>query len=462
MPEGGHPYIPNSAPAIRVELLRAIGAPCVSDLFVSVPERLRSPPLLDLPAAFPSELELERHVRELLERNRSTDDLLSFLGAGCWQHHVPAICDEIARRAEFLTAYWGNTYTDRGKYQAFFEYASLLGELLEMDAVSLPVYDWGSAAVVALRMAGRLTGRSEVVLAQALSPERRAVVGTGCGPDLTVIDAGSPTGGVDLGRLTAAIGAGTAAVYLENPSYLGVVEAAAADVAERAHAAGALSVVGVDPISLGVLAPPVAYGADIVCGELQGLGMHMDYGGGLAGFVATPDDERYIGAYPTFLIGIAPTDVPGEFGFGLVDWDRTSYMRREAGNDYGGTTTGLYAITAAVYLSLVGPDGLGELGAGILQRSHYAASELSAIPGVEAPATGGPFFKEFAVRFDGTGVTVAAVNEALLAEGILGGKDVSTELPELGQSALYCVTEVHTQADIDRLVAAVRRAVEAA
>lgn len=457
-----HPLIPNSAPSTRAEMLAVLGVADVDELYESIPERLRFRGSLALPEAL-DELGVERFVGGLLDRDLPCGELLSFLGAGCWQHYVPAACDEIARRAEFLTAYWANAYSDYGKHQAFFEYASLLGELLEMDAVSLPTYDWGNAAAVSLRMAARLTGRDEIVLPRDLAPERRAVVLNSLKPDLRVREVGFDlaTGSLDLDALGDAVSERTAAVYVENPSYLGLIEPRGEAIAELAHERGALLVVGVDPSSLGVLAPPAAYGADIVCGELQPLGMHMDFGGGLAGFVATPDTEEYIGEYPTFLIGITDTDDPDEHGFGLVAWERTSYMRREAGKDFGGTTTGLWAITAAVYLSLLGPNGMRELGEGILQRSHYAALRLGAVEGVTAPAVRGPFFKELVVGFGESGRTVEEINRSLLEQGIVGGRDLSRELPELGQSALFCVTEVHTQADLDRLAEAIRTAIRA-
>ena len=177
----------------------------------------------------------------------------------------------------------------------------------------------------------------------------------------------------------------------------------------------------------------------------------MHYGGGLAGFVASPDEERFVSEYPTFLIGLGPTVVEGEYGFGEVVWERTSYVQRGDSKEYTGTTQFLWAIAAGAYLALVGPQGLAELGQGIMERSHYAAQRLGELPGVRAPALEGPFFKEFVVDFGETGRTVEEVNRALRARGIFGGKDLSSEYPELGQSALYSVTEVHTKADIDRL-----------
>jgi glycine dehydrogenase subunit 1 len=217
-------------------------------------------------------------------------------------------------------------------------------------------------------------------------------------------------------------------------------------------------VVGVDPISLGVLASPAGVGADIVCGDLQPLGVPLLYGSGLSGFIATRDEERFVREFPTFLIGRTDTTRPGEHGFGLVAWERTSYMQRERGNDFGGTTTALWGIAAAVYLSLLGPHGLRELGEGILQRRAYAAHRLAEIPGVSVPAPDAPRFKEFPVSFAGTDLTVEEVNSRLLDRGILGGHRVTG--PGLENTALYCVTETHRQADIDRLVEAVAEIVE--
>jgi glycine dehydrogenase subunit 1 len=449
-----HPYIPNSVPRIKREMLDEIGVRDVEELYGAIPERLRFRRPLDLPPPLRSEQALRRHMEELLGLNESCKEALSFLGGGCWQHYVPAVCDEIANRAEFVTAYYGDTYSDHGKLQAMFEFASMIGELVELEAVGMPTYDWGSAAATSICMAARITGRSVALVPRSLGAERRSIVKGFCAPwvELVEIPFDGATGLLDVAAIRGALSADTACVYLESPGYLGTIETQAREVAALAHEAGALAVVGVDPISLGVLEAPPRYGADIVCGELQPLGIHMHYGGGLAGFVATPDEERFVVEYPTFLIGLGPTTA-GEYGFGEVVWERTSYVQRGDSKDYTGTTQNLWAIVAGVYLALLGPRGLAELGQGILQRSQYAAKRLGELPGVRAPALGRPFFKELVVDFGGTGKTVAEVNTALRGRGILGGKDLSAEYPELGESALYCVTEIHTKADIDRLAA---------
>jgi glycine dehydrogenase subunit 1 len=295
----------------------------------------------------------------------------------------------------------------------------------------------------------------------SVAPERRSIVAGYCEPKVEVVEVpfDRTTGALDLDALGAALSDDVACVYVENPGYLGTIEAGSRRIADLAHAAGALSVVGVDAVSLGVLEAPPRYGADIVCGELQGLGIHMHYGGGLAGFVATPDEEHYVAEYPMYLVGLAPTGVDGEYGFGEVLYERMSYVQRGDSKEYAGTTQNLWAIVAGVYLALLGPVGLAELGQGIMQRAQYAALRLSELPGVAAPLLDSPFFKELVVGFDGTGKTVAELNRALRERGIYGGKDLSGEFPDLGQAALYCVTEIHTKADIDRLVESLREVI---
>src|SRR5262249_1631032 len=227
------------------------------------------------------------------------------------------------------------------------------------------------------------------------------------------------------------------------------------EAAEIARAAGAETIVGVDPISLGVLAPPGDWGADIVVGTTQPLGVHMNCGGGVGGFIATRDEERYAREYPTLQVSICDTVEPGERGFGVILFEQTSYGSRENGKDWTGNSVYRWAIANAVYMALMGPQGFREIGEAILQRSHYAARRIDELPGIDVRWSDG-FFKEFVVDFGGTGRTVADVNRALRERRIFGGKDLSLGHPQLGQSALYCVTEVHSQPALDRLVDALR------
>jgi glycine dehydrogenase subunit 1 len=449
-----YPYIPNSAPELKQQMLQEIGAASVEELYTDIPAPLRLKGRMNLPEPLLSEYALKKHVEELISRNKTCEEYLSFLGAGCYQHHVPSICDEVNQRGEFLTAYAGQPYEDHGRHQALFEYCSMMGELLNMDVVNVPTYDGFQAAATAIRMACRITGRRQALVAKTISPDKLSKIRDYCKPDLQIglIGYDALTGQLDVPWLRTLISSDTAAIYFENPSYLGFVEAQGQEISRLMHDHGALCVVGVDPISLGVLNPPADYGADIVCGDIQPLGIHMQFGGGQAGFIATRDEEKFVMEYPSRLFGIAPTSVPGEYGFGDVAFERTSFAVREEGKEWVGTGAALWGITAGVYLALMGPHGMVEIGEGIMSRVRYAMRQLSKLEGVKSPYFQSPHFKEFVVNFDGTGKTVGEINRALLARGIFGGNDLSQELPELGQSALYCVTEVHSKADVDRLV----------
>ena len=455
--EAVFPYIPNSVPEIKAQMLREVGAHDEMDLYAEIPERLRFKGKLNLPEPIFDECSLKRHVEGLLEKNQNCKDYLNFLGAGCAQHFVPAVCDEINGRGEFLTAYVGESYADHGKWQAFFEYCSLMGELLDMDVLSCPLYDGAQAAASSIRMASRINGRKEVVMPRAMNPEISSVVKNYLKPDIAVkeVEFDKASGLLDLEDLSSKVSTKTTAVLVENPSYLGVLESQAVEAGKIASEKGAEFIVYADPISLGVVAPPAQYGATIACGDFHPLGMHMLAGGGQGGFIATGDDMKYISQFKDLMFGITETSERGEYGFGEVLFDRTSYGSREKGNEFTGTSTGIWAITAAVYLSLMGPKGMEQTGRTIMQMSQYAAKHLSKIRGVKLKFQS-PFFKEFVIRFEKPGKTVAKVNKALLKHKIIGGKDLSKEFPELGQSALYCVTETKTKDDIQKLVSALK------
>jgi glycine dehydrogenase subunit 1 len=437
-------------------MLETVGVSSIDQLFDAIPASLKLDRPLNLPDPILSERDLKRTLEAILARNTPTTSVISFLGGGCWPHDIPAVCDEINSRAEFLTAYGGDTYADLGKHQAIFEFQSMIGELVGMEIVSAPVYDWAAAMTSALMMAARITGRRKTLVVGTLPGERWSNIDVTAGkwidPERIAFD--PVTGLMDLDDLRRKIGDDVASVYIEVPSYLGGIEPDVAQIAEISHAAGALLVVGVDAISLGVLAAPADYGADIVVGEAQALGVHMMYSGGLCGFIASRDEPKFVAEYPYLMVSIAPARNGQEWGFGWSSMERTSYDLREDAPDYTGTTQWLWGITAAVYLSLLGPVGMREVGEGILQRSAYAMRRLNELPGVKAPLFDAAHFKEFVVNFDATGKTVTEMNAALRSRDIFGGHDLRGDFPQLGQSALYCVTEAHSQADIDRLVSA--------
>lgn len=452
-----HPYIPNSVLEVQEQMLKELGINTLEDLHAEVPDAIKLKDNLNIPEAFGSEYELRRHVEDLLSKNMNCRDNLSFLGGGCWQHYVPAVCDEINSRGEFLTAYGGEPYNDHGRFQTLFEYQSLVAELVDMEVVNVPTMDWPQAVSTTVRMASRITSRKEVLIPKLLETEKRLIMKNYCSPDITLVEVDyiPETGLLDIEDLKIKISDKTAGVYFENPSYLGFIETQGQQIADIAHEVGALSLVGVDPSSLGVLEAPAKYGADIVCGDLQPLGIHMNYGGGQSGFMATRDEEKFVMEFPSRLFGIAPTAVEGEYGFGDVAYDRTSFgHHREHGKEYVGTQSALWGITAAVYLSLMGPKGMYELGQTVIQKVLYAVEKFNELDGVIGSRFKGANFKEFVVDFNDTNKTVKEINKALLEKGIFGGKDLSDEFPELGESCLYCVTEIHRKVDIDKLITA--------
>jgi len=455
-----HPFMANSAPESYKEMLRVAEVGDIEELFEQIPAEHLYTGEWNFPEPLKSEASLYRHVSGILKQNISCEDYLNFLGAGCWQHYVPAICDEMVTRTEFLTSVWGTPSSDHGRNQVWFEFASQIGELVGMEFVGLPLYSFGTAGGHAIRMASRMNKRHKVLIPRSMDPERMAVFKTYCGyPELdgfieiVQVEVDPQSGRLDLRDLESKLDHEVTAVYLDNPNYLGIIEKEARAICDLAHEFGAEAIVGVDPISLGVLASPAEYGADIVVGTTQPLGVHMNCGGGVGGFIATRDEERYAREYPTLQVSLTDTIEPGEMAFALTLFEQSSYGSREDGNDWTGNSVYLWAVANATYMSLMGPSGFKSIGHSILERSHYAALKIAEIPNLSIPWRT-DFFKEFVVNFDATDKTVAEVNTALMTRKIFGGKDLSEDFPELGQSALYSVTEIHTQEDLDTLVAA--------
>ena len=450
-----HPWMASSAPGAKEEMLVAIGARDVESLFAQIPGRHRHDAPFDLPPQLASEVELSRHVSDLLSRNVVFPPGRCFLGAGAWPHHVPAICDEVANRYEWQTSVFGSPTSDHGRNQAWFEFCSGIGALAELDFVGLPVYSWGCAVGHSVRMASRITGRRCVVVPEVMDPERLSVLRNYCEPpemaghiEIVPVAVGAD-GRIDQADLRVKL-EGAAALYFETPSFHGVIEADPAGLCEAARAAGAEAIVGVDPISLGVLAAPGAYGATIAVGPIQPLGVHMNAGGGVGGFIASPDEERYAREYNTLNISMAPTSEPGERGFGLSLFHQSSYGMREEGKDWTGNSVYLWAISAAAYMAAMGPEGFREVGRLVMARARRAAEAIDALPGARVDLSR-PVFKEFVVGLE---VEVAGVNARLRERGFLGGLDLTGTPGVEGPAMLVCVTETHTEDDIAAFAAA--------
>jgi len=462
-----YPYIPNSVPEIKAEMMREVNAATDLDLFDVIPDNLLFNGRLDVPEAIGDEYSIKRLTKDILDKNANAESHLCFLGSGSAYHFIPAMCDEVINRGELLTSYAGSGTMDVAKGQLVFEYCSMMVELVEMDTMTVAQVCGNDSAAHAMRISSRLTGRKRILVPHTVGRDFLIHVKNYCGGmqetggalEIVEVDCDPDTGLMDLGDLKSKLCDNTAAVLIQNPTYLGGIEFNAAEIGELAKAAGAEYIVYVDPISLGVMEAPGNYGATIVVGELQSLGIHMAAGSGQAGFIAVKDDERYINNLKDMLFGYTPTSQEGEFSVSYyTSWDRTMYGRRENGMEFTGTNAALFAICAGVYMASLGPKGLEEVGTTILQRSQYAQNKISAIKGVKLQFSS-PGFKEFVVNFDGTGKTVAEINKKLLDDRIFGGRDLSKEFPEFGQSAQYCVTEAHTKNDIDKLISSLAAAV---
>ncbi len=460
-----YPYIPNSNPDVQKEMMDFVGAENVWDLYEEIPEALRYKERLNLPEAILDEFGIKKHTEKVLSQNINCSEYTNFLGAGCAQHFIPAVVDEITTRGEWLTAYGAESWADHGKYQAFFEYNSMIAELCETEVTSVPQYDGGQSVATAIAMSTRINGRSKVLLPELMSPTNRAIVENymdsvqdALKVSIEYVKADPATGMIDMDDYRSKMDETVAAIVVENPGFLGVLEENLEEIGAIAKNAGAEYIVCVDPISLGVLEAPANLGATITCGDLHSLGLHLSGGNGQAGFITTQGDAKYVTNYKDFLHSLVEPEVEGEYVFGNVLIERTHYAKRAFGNEFTGTGTNLWMISAAVYMALMGPQGMEDVGRTILYNSQYAAKKISEIPGIKLRFDG-PFFQEFVVDFNATGRTVAEVNQALLEKKIFGGYDLSCDFPQFGQSALYCATEVISKEEIDKLVDALKEIV---
>ena len=440
--------------------MRAIGITKIDQLYEDIPEECLLKKKLNLPEHGLSEFEVRKHVESLLSKAKTCNQMSMFMGAGCWPHYVPAVVEEIVRRSEFLTAYTPyQPEISQGMLQTLFEYQSMVCELTGVVVANCSMYDWASALGEAARMAARVKGRNEVLIPEIIHPERASTLKVYTDPagiKVKTINHEKETGQLSLEDLKNKISDKTAAVYIENPSYFGFVETGVEEISKETHAKNALFIVGVDPTSLGVMKPPGEYGADIVIGEAQPLGNAMNFGGPMLGLMACRDDMTLIRQMPGRIIGLTTTQDNSRQAFCMTMQTREQHIRREKATSNICTNEALCAVASAVYMALLGPEGFRDLGESIIYKANYAMKLLSKIPKIKTPVFNAPHFKEFTVNFDETGLTVKDVNKRLLERGIQGGKDLSKEYPELGQTALYCVTEIHSQEEIHGLATALK------
>jgi glycine dehydrogenase subunit 1 len=430
--------------ADREAMLNAIGVETVEQLFRDIPEGVRFRRELDLPRAL-SEAELQRHLGELAARNNV--DEVCFLGAGIYDHHVPAVVDAILQRGEFLTAYTPyQPEMSQGILQAIFEYQTAICELTGMDVSNASGYDGTTVAADACYVAKHATGRDRVVVTEATNPQVRQVVKTYApGFGLEVVEIPHEDGATDPDRVREAA-AGAAAVLFQHPNFFGCLEPAA-ELAAAANDGGALPIAHVDLVSLGLLEPPGAYGCAVAIGEGQSAGNAMSYGGPHYGFLASR--AEFVRRLPGRIVG-ETVDTAGERGFVLTLQTREQHIRREKATSNITTNQTLLALAGLVHLSLLGPQGLRELGETCLALSAYAKDRLTAA-GLELAFPDRHTFKEFAVR---TGRDAREALQAARTNGIYAGYPLGRDYPGLDDALLVAVTEKRTVAEIDRLAEA--------
>ena len=433
-------YLPKS-PAEREQMLAAIGAKSIDDLFSIVPAEYRLMRDLDVPAQ-QAESEIIGYFKAAANKNAT--DYASFLGAGAYQHYRPVIIDALVQRGEFLTSYTPyQPEITQGTLQAIFEFQTMIAELTGMDVANASMYDGSTGAAEAVLMAMRVTGRHQAVVAASVHPEYREVLHTYLRVrELETAQIGYvETGRVDLAALEAAVTEQTAAVLVQSPNFFGVIEDIPA-IAEIAHKKGALLIVSIaEAVSLGVVRPPVE--ADIVSMEAQSFGVALSYGGPFCGVIAAK--EQLLRQMPGRLAG-QTVDGNGNRGFVLTLSTREQHIRREKATSNICTNQALVALMATIFLVVYGKEGIRELAEHNLAKAEYAAKALSSQPGAQLLFTGAPRFHEFVLK---TEEAPAAWSKRLLDEKIVGGVELSRWYPELNNATLWCATEAVTREQID-------------
>jgi glycine dehydrogenase subunit 1 len=443
-------YLPKS-PAERQEMLAAVGAESIENLFSGIPERYRLREALQLPGPY-SEAEIIQYFKERAAEN--SVGYTSFLGAGVYNHLRSVVTDAIIQRGEFLTSYTPyQAEISQGTLQAIFEFQTLMCQLTGQEVANASMWDGSTATTEAVLMAERVTGRRRVLVARSLHPEYRDVLKTyakNSGLHVEEIPV-ARDGTLDQQALQFALKEDVAAVVVQSPNFFGVIESVP-PLAGIVHASGALLVVAVtEGVSLGLVRPP--FEADIVALEGQSFGLPPSYGGPFVGVIASCD--KFVRQMPGRLAG-QTTDSEGRRGFVLTLATREQHIRREKATSNICTNQALCALAATVHLTLLGKEGLREMAQQNLSKAQFALSELSKIPGVRR-AFDAPFFNEFTIVLPRS---ARIVNSYLLREKIIGPLPLGPSYPELTKHALVCVTETTTRADIEKLSAGVRRALE--
>ena len=427
------PYTPNTFDDRR-RMLDAIGVSSSDDLFQDIPSEYLNPSL-DLPPPA-SEFDLRREIEAMAKQNAVPGDYACFLGAGSYRHHVPSVVRQVAGRSEFMTSYTPyQPEVSQGTLQAHYEFQSMVCQLTGMEVANSGMYDGATSLAESALMAARITKRDRVTVLDTVSPRYLAVLQTyfqGLGVQIDTL----PRTGVSVSDQTACL-------IVQQPRFLGELEDLD-ELSEIAHKSGALFIVSADPVALGIFKPPGEFDADIVVAEGQSLGIAPTFGGPYVGIFACK--ERHIRQMPGRIVG-KTTDDQGRTGYVLTLQTREQHIRRERATSNICTSVGLIALMSTIFMAAYGKDGLRHLAQLCYHKAHYAASHINKVPGYKM-VTAGPFFREFVVECP---VSPSYINERLLDYGIIGGLDVSDQIPK---GMLVCCTDVNTKEEIDSLASA--------
>jgi glycine dehydrogenase subunit 1 len=435
-------------------MLAAIGVESIEQLFDAIPAGVRLQGDIDLPPGEPEQA-VHAELRRLAERNVSAEDETTFLGAGMYDHYVPAIVDMLMSRSEFLTPYTPyQPEVSQGGLQVMFEYQTAISELTGLPVSNASLYEGPSAVGAAAYLAKLANKRTRIVVSRGVHPHSRETLHTlAAGYGMTVDEVALTEGRTELDTLTAALADDVSAVIVQQPNFLGTIEELQA-LSDAAHEHGALMICAADPLTLGVIEAPGNQGADVCVGEGQSLGNRLDFGGPSFGFFAAA--EKHIRSMPGRIAG-ETTDADGRRGFVMTLQTREQHIRREKATSNICTSQALNALGGAVYLSWLGRQGIVELGELMLQRTHYARETLSAIDGV-GKLHDGPVVREFALNID---APVDRVIERCAVAGINAGYALGRSYDEYPDGLLVAITEQRSRAEIDRFAIVLANAIVA-
>lgn len=439
-------YIPNTG-SDQAQMLSQIGKKSIGDLFNVIPDKVKIESVGVLPPQGISEAELKESLEKFGKKNSNTRDFVSFLGGGSYDHFIPSTVNHIINKSEFYTAYTPyQPEISQGMLQSIFEYQSLICDLTGMDACNASMYDGATAMAEAASLAVHFTGRNEILVSKAVNPNFRQVLNTyaaGAGWRVAEFGYKKDLGASSLEEADKKLTDKTACVMLANPNFFGCLE----DIekfSKLAGARGALSIVSIDPISLGILKRPGDIGVDIVVGEGQPLGLPQNFGGPYLGIFAVKKD--YLRLMPGRIVG-ETVDTKGRRGYVLTLQAREQHIRREKAFSNICSNEALCALAATVYLATMGKTGLREVADQCLQKAHYAKKKLSKLVAFKSPS-----FKEFAIKLT---KPIDQVDQKLLENKIIGGLDLGKYYPELKDHMLIAVTETVKKEDVDRLVSVI-------